>query len=75
METDVADKNKKEVFRLLSQHPEGMDINSISKTLNLDIRQVKPALNHLQQNNKVSSGLKKFEKDLTYFDRYYFALH
>ena len=75
MDTDVDEKNKKEVFKLLSQHPEGMDINSISKTLNLDIRQVKPALNHLQQINKVSSGLKKIETDLTYFDRYYFALH
>ncbi|MBI5051330.1 hypothetical protein HZC08_01085 [Candidatus Micrarchaeota archaeon] len=64
----------KEVVDLLSKHPEGLDIDSIIKTLNSDIREVKPILVELQGQNKVSSGLKKISKQFNSFDRHYFLL-
>lgn len=63
-----------QIVGLLSEHPEGLDIYSITKKLNADIRSVKPLLLNLQEKNKISSGLKKITGKFSCFDRHYFIL-
>ncbi len=61
------------VIELLSNHPEGLDLITITEQLKVDIKDIKPILTDLQNRNQVSSGLKKIENK-SIFNRYYFFL-
>ena len=74
MEESIGSITENDILRLLSKHPKGMDLIAITRELKADVRDVKPLMIHLQNNQKVGSGLKKFTGKLNYFMRYYFAL-
>ncbi|MFH2023832.1 MAG: hypothetical protein ABIJ10_05985 [Candidatus Micrarchaeota archaeon] len=66
--------NRNRVVHLLKEHPDGLDIDTITKELNADIKDVKPILIDMQQERKISSGLKKMTGKFTIFNRHYFIL-
>ena len=66
----------RQILSLLESRPEGLGIIKISKKLKLDIREVQPQLIKLQREGRISSGLKKHDKQRPYFfERLYFTSH